>query len=80
MPGTLSPLEEKTSVILLTSPVHYSRLYREPSYSPLNVHGKQGGKLRDHTKSFTLSHLYLLSFKNLSKVPLCGSSAILIQQ
>lgn len=57
-----------------------SRLYREPPYSQLNVHGKEEGKLRDHTKTLTLSHSYLLSFTNLSKVPFCGSSAIFIQQ
>lgn len=75
MPGTLSPLEEETSVILLTSPVCYSILDREPSCSLLTVHGNQEGKHRDHT-----NFAYLLSFKNLSKLPFCGSSAIVIQQ
>lgn len=50
-------------------------LHREPSCSLLTVHGKQEGKHRDHT-----NFAYLLSFKKLSKLPLCGSSAIIIQQ
>lgn len=74
MPGTLSPLEENTSVILLTSPVCYSILYRETYYSLLTVHRKQEGKHRDHT-----NFAYLLSFTNISK-DFCGSSAIVIQQ
>lgn len=37
--------------------------------------GKQEGKHRLHT-----NFAYLLSFKNLSKLPFCGSSAIVIQQ
>lgn len=73
MPGTLSPLEEKTSVILLTSPVCYSTLQRAillPAYCAWEAGRKTQGSY----------FAYLLSFKNLSKLPFCGSSAIIIQQ
>lgn len=57
MPGTLSRLEEKTSVILLTSPVCYSILYRVPSYSLLAV---QGSRKENTGTTLTLRICFLL--------------------
>lgn len=61
MPGTISPLEEKTSVSLPTSHVGCSVLQAlQRAILPLlKVHGKKEEKLRDDTKSFPLSHPYL---------------------
>lgn len=61
MPGTISPLEKKTSVSLPTSHVGCSVLQAlQRAILPLlKVYGKIEEKLRGDTKSFPLSHPYL---------------------